>query len=111
MELVTIEDLLTVSAGASGEVAIYEVPGGRELRVTQLKLVSDASITTPVEISLLRGIRVQAPDDGVFHACTTQLQVKLDQRWGTGERVTVRYKNLDTTTERKVRITLEGELE
>ena len=101
---------LTASAGSEGDVAIYTVPGGRDLHTKELNVAFDPDTDYDLEISFYDSIKKVAPTDGVFVGKAVAFNTKRHIVFQEGSEIKVHYKNTNTTTARTAVIEIQGVL-
>lgn len=101
---------LTASADSEGDVAIYTVPGGRDLHIQELSVAFDPETDYDLEISFYDGIKKVAPTDGVFVGKAVAFNTKRHIVFQEGSQVIAHYKNTNTTTARTATIEIKGVL-
>jgi len=109
-ERVSIPYHATIPAGASGEVAIYKVPGGRSLRTLTTTIYFPLGQYGELHLSLYQGIRKLLPTVRDYTGENMAIADYTPAVWTTGETIILQYKNDNTTEVREGYITIEAEL-
>jgi hypothetical protein len=107
----SIPYFLEASAGAEGDIVIYEVEPARKFKLTSLRVSFPSTTNYELLISFLKGIDQIAPHKGAYRGESEVIEDENDVEFASSERLILHYENLNTTEAKRAFILLRGELE
>jgi len=102
---------LTADPGASGEIVIYEVEPAYRFKTESVYIAFPAGTYGELEVAVYRGINQIAPSKGVYCGDNMVIEDEFVEDISSGERVILKYRNLNTTQVREAYIVVRGFLE
>ena len=104
-------ELLTVAAGASGELEVTVAPPGKRLKLIETVIHFPAGTEGQLQIQVRHGAMPVIPDTGYVQGDDTTY--RFDKQWiyDAGSPVKIYYNNLDSTYSKSVYIAITVEEE
>jgi len=99
---------LTADPGASGEELVYAVEPARRLKLDRVVVAFPPGSSFELEVALLRGLEQIAPSRGAYSGDGFALVDELDVECGSGDRILLRYRNLNPAQARSCGVLLCG---
>lgn len=110
-ETVSIGYTLTVAAGGEGTVDIYEVPAAAVLTINHVRIHFPSGNEGNLQVNLRVGIVNIYPTEGSAAGDNTTWEFRTEKIVRSGSKISVYYKNNDSTNPHTCFILIEGILE